>query len=155
MSIGRNWRAPLFAALACAVALAGGALLAWGFPGQPRGADDTAIDRQAQSWGIKPLPPMVSASGYMLDFRYDVTDPEKARALLSADVRPYLVHEKTGAKLLVPSSPKVGALRQSTAAPREGGRYFVMFANPGRLVKSGDSVSVILGQCRLDGLTVH
>jgi hypothetical protein len=92
----------------------------------------------------------------MLDFRYRVLDGEKARALVDRRVRPYLVDETSGARLMVPAPPKIGPLRPSVrhGPPKEGRTYFVLFANPGGLVRQGQRVSVVIGNFRATGLTV-
>jgi hypothetical protein len=57
-------------------------------------------------WGVKVEGIRLSAADYMLDFRYRVIDPEKAKPLLSRQVKPYLVDQESGAKLIVPAPPK-------------------------------------------------
>ncbi len=104
--------------------------------------------------GIETLAIRLSANGYMLDFRYKVIDAEKAAPLFSRQVKPYLLHQKSGAVFGVPSSPKVGSLRQ-TRPPKEGKHYFIIFANPGQYVKSGDLVTVVIGDVKIDNLTVE
>jgi hypothetical protein len=86
----------------------------------------------------------VTAAGYMLDLRYRVTDVAKAAPLLDQKVRPHIV---TGsqARLEVPQTPTVGTLKQSTKNPKAGQIYFAMVANPGKMVKSGDEVTVVMG----------
>lgn len=105
---------------------------------------------EEKKWGIEALGPRLSAGGFMLDFRCRVLDPEKAKPLLDAKAARQLIHEKTGATLKVTSSPKVGAMRQTTSNATKGGVYFSIFANPGRTVKAGDKVTVVLGECRLE-----
>ena len=68
-----------------------------------------------------------TAHGHMLDFRYRVTDPEKAKELLKRRTAAQLVHEPSGATLAVSDTPKVGRLRQSTMEPEMGRVYFVIF----------------------------
>lgn len=95
------------------------------------------------------------AHGHMLDFRYRVTDPERAKALLKRGTAAYLVHEPTGAKLGVPNMPKVGNLRQSTMNPERGRVYFMIFTANGLAVNPGDKVGVVFGEYRFDNLTVQ
>jgi len=112
------------------------------------------IDRE---WGVEIVGLYLSAGGYMLDFRYRVIDPEKARPILDHRVKPYLIHAESDAKLVVPSSPKVGALRQTNRSgePIAGRVYFAFFANPGSFVKAGDRVHVVIGDYRAENLTVE
>ena len=96
-----------------------------------------------------------TAHGHMLDFRYRVTDPDRAMELLKRGTVAYLVHEPTGAKLGVPNMPKVGSLRQSTTKPEKGRVYFMIFSANGLAVKPGDKVDVVFGKYRFDNLTVQ
>jgi hypothetical protein len=57
-------------------------------------------------------------------------------------------------KLVIPSLEKVGQLRQSST-PEAGKSYWMAFSNPGRTVKRGDRVDVIIGQFRAAGLVVE
>jgi hypothetical protein len=91
----------------------------------------------------------------MLDFRYRVTDPENAKELLKRRTVAYLVHEPSGARLGVPTMPKVGSLRQSTMEPEKGRVYFMIFDANGLRVAQGDKVSVVFGRYRFDNLTVQ
>lgn len=96
----------------------------------------------------------LSAAGYMLDFRYVVDNPEQAGAMFDRNTIPYLVHEKSGAKFSVPSPAKVGPLRATTGKPESGRRYYIFFANPGRYVKAGDLVTVVMGEHEFRHLAV-
>lgn len=99
--------------------------------------------------GIKVKSVNISAAGYMLDFRYVVTDAAKAESFFAKGVKPYVIDQKTEARLIVPSPPKVGPLTQTSNPPEKGKTYFIFFANPGKLVKSGDKITVIM-----DGMTL-
>ena len=96
-----------------------------------------------------------TAAGRALDFRYKVIDPDKARALFDPKVEPVLIHEATGSQFGVPRSAKVGPLRNTRKSGIEKGKtYFILFANPGGLVKSGDKVTIKVGDFRIDDLAV-
>ncbi len=86
-----------------------------------------------------------TAGGHLLDLRYRVVDPQRATSLLAKDNTAYLVDEKSGRRLPVPSTPKAGSLR-AKGVPRAGRSYFALFTNPGGLVRRGDQVSVVLGE---------
>ena len=92
-------------------------------------------------------------AGYMLDFRYQVVDARKARPLFERKTKPVLHDEKTGAVLAVPTPPKTGPLRSSND-PKAGRTYFMFFANPGRLVAEGQTVTVTIGQFIVSGIRV-
>ena len=95
------------------------------------------------------------AAGYMLDFRYRVKDPEKSLPMFDRSTIPYLLHEKSGAKFMVPSPAKLGPFRATTKKAEIGKRYYMVFANPGRYVKQGDLVTVVLGEHRFEHLPVQ
>lgn len=99
--------------------------------------------------GIDQLRIRRTAEGHMLDLRYRVIDPDRARTLLAKDSTAYIVHDRSGRRLQVPNTPKAGALR-NRGLPKAGRSYFALFANPGGLVRHGDRVTVVLGE-----LTTH
>jgi hypothetical protein len=105
-------------------------------------------------WGVKVLQIRLTAEGLMLDFRYRVLDAEKAAPLFSRENKAYLIDEATGARFLVPESPKVGALR-TTRPPHEDKNYFIIFVNPGRYIKAGNKVTVVIGDFRAEHLIVE
>ncbi|MBE0596308.1 MAG: hypothetical protein IH614_03460 [Desulfuromonadales bacterium] len=105
--------------------------------------------------GIEIVAIRLSAGGYLLDFRYRATDPERAIAFFDRQIKPYLLHEASGARFLVPAPAKVGPLRPTNNAPVAGKHYFIMFANPGQYIKAGDQVTVVFGDTRMEHLTVE
>jgi len=109
------------------------------------------------TWGIEPQAMRLTAGGYMLDFRYKVVDPEKAKAVMDPKVKPYLRDLESGAVFLVPTPPKVGALRQTYRGvlPRIGTIQGMMFANPGQFIKAGRRVAVVAGDCTISDLIVQ
>lgn len=106
-----------------------------------------------RNWGVEILGVKPVSSGYMLSFKYRVVDPEKATQLNDSHTRPYLRDETTGTVLSVPTMENVGELRTG-AAPLADRTYFMIFGNPGKLVKSGSRVSVVSGTLHVDGLIV-
>jgi hypothetical protein len=108
-----------------------------------------------QKWGIQIMGLRVTAAGRMIDFRYKVLDPEKAAPIAKRENKPYLIDLTTKSKLLVPTTPKIGALRQTAVKPQAGRVYGVMFANPAQVVKPGSTVTVVVGDCRLENLSVE
>jgi len=126
------------------------------------GAEQSTAEEQSQPVSVSPAKLMerfgmkvealrLSAAGHMLDLRYRITDVEKADALM-ARWKPFLVDENTGRKLSTPSFAKVGALRQSPEQVEEGRTYFVLFANPGRQLGHGDTVTLALDRVRVEEL---
>lgn len=110
-----------------------------------------------ERWGIRIESVRLTAEGYMMDFRYRIIDPEKAVALIEKNTTPYVVHKKTGVKMIVPTTAKVGPLRQRSDGnpPKAGRTYFMIFGNPGKLVKHGDEVTIIAGNFRAENLVVE
>ncbi len=108
-----------------------------------------------EKWGIRVLNIRQSANGYMLDFRYRVLDPDKASHLFNRKEKPYLIDQESGARFMVPSSPKIGPLRQTSLKPIANRNYFILFANPGKYVKVGNKVTVVIGEFRAENLVVE
>lgn len=106
-------------------------------------------------WGIRIENLMLTSAGHMLDFRYRVMDPEKALPLFDPATKPYLVDQATGNKCVVPKPPKVGSLRQVTRTPEAGRIYYMIFANPARMIARGNQVTVVIGDFRAENLTVQ
>ena len=97
-----------------------------------------------RKWGIEVLFVRHAAAGYMLEFRYKVLDAKKASSLFKRQTKPLMTHVKSGAKLVVPTPAKTGALRNSNP-PLDNHTYWMYFANPGKLVKRGDLVNIEIG----------
>jgi len=108
-----------------------------------------------EKWGVRVLSIRESAGGYMLDFRYRVIDPDKASQLVSRKDKPYLIDQATGARFMVPSPPKIGPLRQTAVKPLANRNYFILFVNPGKYVKPGNKVTVVIGDFRAEDLVVE
>jgi hypothetical protein len=124
---------------------------------QAAAATDNAAKRTACNdlWGIEVQAIRRTSAGYMLDFRYRVTEPDKAKLLLDRKIKPYVIVEGSGAELQVPVSPKIGPLRQSSSKVYADRNYFMLFGNPGRRVKAGDKVTVVVGDFRVEHIVVE
>jgi hypothetical protein len=85
----------------------------------------------------------------MIDFRYKVLDPAKAKELFVRQNHPALIHQETGKVLVVPETAKIGPLRNSDT-PKQGKIYWMFFGNAGYLVKAGDQVTVVIGTFRVE-----
>ena len=113
-----------------------------------------------KEWGIKLLGIRTTAAGYVLDFRYKVLDPQKAAPLLQRQysANPYIVVERSGAKLGVPFTDKAGSLRSSVSSAgqiRQGRNYGALFANPGKHVKPGEKVTIVFGDFKAEHVIVQ
>jgi hypothetical protein len=105
-------------------------------------------------WGVDSFSVKLAESGEMVRFSWRVLDPVKAAALNDKKAKPALIDPRARVSLEVPSMEKVGQLRQ-TGTPEEGRKYWMAFSNRGRPVKSGDRVTVVIGNFRVDGLLVE
>lgn len=105
-------------------------------------------------WGIDDVHVRSTASGSMLRFSYRVVDADKAKVLNDKNAKPYLIVPKTGARLEVPETEKIGKLRQ-TSAPENGREYWMVFTNAGRLLKPGDHVDIVIGTFRANELLIE
>jgi len=108
----------------------------------------------ARRFGVDQLQVRSTASGQSVEFRYRVLDPNKAAWLNDKKAGPVLTDQRTGTKLAVPAVENVGSLRQ-VAPPEAGKEYWMIFQNPGKLVKSGDKVDIVIGPVRFSGLMVE
>lgn len=106
-----------------------------------------------RNWGVEIIGVKPVASGFMLAFRYRIIDPEKAKVLNDRHTKAYLRDRATGTVLSVPAMENVGELRPG-AAPQPDRTYFMIFGNPGKLVKSGSHVSVVAGNLQINDLIV-
>ncbi len=149
-------RTSLLLTLLCLVGLALGGV---GRLGAAESMEEVAggvdFDRIERDHGIRVDRVQLAASGYMIDFRYWVTDADKAWALFKGSTRRELVHQATGAKMIVPAPAYVGPMSQTSEKPKQDRRYYVFFGNPGSYVKSGDSVTITIGDVEIGPLQVR
>jgi hypothetical protein len=111
--------------------------------------------RVAEKLGIKPLGVLLTAAGTMLQFRYIVTGTEKSHPVFDRRNKTYLVDQASGAGFGMPSDTNLGSLRSSSRNPAAGKEYFILFVNPGRVVKRGSKVSIVIGEHKIENLTVE
>jgi hypothetical protein len=105
-------------------------------------------------WGVDSIGAKAVESGELIKFSYRVLDAEKAKTLNEKTNEPAMFAPAIHAKLVVPSLEKVGQLRQSST-PEAGKTYWMAFSNPGRVVKKGDRVNVVIGPFHIEGLVVE
>jgi hypothetical protein len=108
----------------------------------------------AEHWGIEITSVRLTAHNHMIDYRYRVLDAQKATDLFKRQIKPHLIHQKTGKVLAVPETAKLGPLRNSNI-PKDGKIYWMFFGNAGDLVQSGDEVTVVIGEFRVEDLVVE
>jgi hypothetical protein len=107
-----------------------------------------------RTWGVDLVGVRRVASGFMLRLDYRVVDPVKAAALTARSAHPLLVDERTRTALSVPAMENVGELRQVGAAEPYR-TYYMIFGNPGGLVKRGGHVTLAVGNLRAEGIVVE
>ncbi len=117
--------------------------------------DQSKIVSNGKEFGVKVLAARLTAKGYMLDFRFHISDIEKAKEIMQRKVKAKLTVEKNKAQLAVPVSYKLGSLRQSGNNLISNKNYFMFFANPGGHVKAGDLVTFELGGFKAEHITVN
>jgi len=117
----------------------------------------TVKESLEEKWGIRIESLRLSAAGNLLDFRYRIIDPERALPLVDRRNEAYLIDQESGTTLSVPSGAKVGPLRQTVryGKPKQDRIYFVLFANPGGIVKAGSKVTVVIGEFTAGNLVVQ
>ncbi|TLZ07458.1 MAG: hypothetical protein E6K32_16730 [Gammaproteobacteria bacterium] len=108
----------------------------------------------AVTYGVDQLQVRSVSSGASLEFRYRVLDPGKASVLNDQRATPYLIDQKSGTRLTVPTMEKVGTLRQ-VADPEPGREYWMLFANTGKVVKPGQRVDIVIGAFHASSLLVE
>ena len=107
-----------------------------------------------KQWGVRPLTIRLTGADHFLDFRYLVTDSEKAKPVLSRNNQAYLMDQASGRVFNVPVT-KIGPLRGTNRYPKAGKQYFVIFSNNGKQIHRGSKVSVIVGDFRAENMTVE
>jgi hypothetical protein len=115
---------------------------------------DRAEMYRLRRFGVDHLHVRSISSGASLEFRYRVVDPDKAQMLTDKRAKPFMIDQATGNRLAVPTMEKIGELRQ-TATPEQGHEYWMVFSNPGKLVKPGQRVDIMIGPFRAESLTVE
>lgn len=97
----------------------------------------------------------MSAHGRIVDLRYKVSDAEQLKLVGNKELKPLLVDQKTGEKLVVPSGPKTGPLRNIGGQGDTNKTYIMLFSNPKQVIKPGSIVDLILGESTVKGLKVE
>jgi hypothetical protein len=110
-----------------------------------------------EQWGVEVLGIRLASGDYMMDFRYRVLDVDKALTLFDHQIKPYLIVDRTNIKLPVPMAAKVGALRPTNRGKniKPNKNYFMIFGNPDRHVKAGETVTIVVGDFRIEHLLVN
>ena len=119
---------------------------------------DAAVSQTdlAANWGIEVIGIKQAMAGYMLDFRFRVVDLDKARPLFDPRNQAYLETERSHIKLPVPMAEKIGSFRPTNRGQniKAGKTYYILFANPDNHVKPDEKVAVVIGDFKVEHLTV-
>lgn len=105
-------------------------------------------------WGIDSLTVKAAESGELIRFTWRVLDPSKAKLLNDERIEPFLIDPAAQVKLVVPEVPFMGKMRVRNT-PEAGLTSWMAFSNPGKVVKRGDRVNVVIGQFHINGLVVQ
>jgi hypothetical protein len=100
--------------------------------------------------GVRIVRVAVSGGGGLLDVRYEVLDPTAAAAIHDPTTPPELVDERTG---VVVRDLFMGHSHSGRFKAAE--TYFLLFDNPGTLVRRGTRVTVQLGAARVAHVRVE
>jgi hypothetical protein len=100
--------------------------------------------------GVRIVRVAVSGGGGLVDLRYQVIDPDRAASLHDAGNPPEVVDERTG---VVVDSLFMGHSHQGRLHAAE--TYYLIFDNPGNLVRRGTRVTVRLGAARVAHVPVR
>ena len=93
-------------------------------------------------WGVEPVHARVTANGFMIEFRYKVLDPKKALILSDRKDFPYMISQKSRAKLSVPYFPTVGYVKSNRGFLHQGRNYSALFSNENQHMRRGDKVKI-------------
>lgn len=142
-------RGPWIAALVALVILGAVAGRAWVVGPQVDVRDGTSlVDAQgmAARYGIEVTLIGTTAAGGLIDFRYQVVDPDKANPIIhDTDLLPKLIVEDTGEMLSLSSLPHNHGTELEL-----GGTYFFLMANANNAIHRGSLVTVVIGDARLE-----
>ncbi len=108
-----------------------------------------SADDLADKSGIRLVYVALTGGGGLIDVRYQVVDPSKAAAVHDQANPPTLVDQSSG---VVVDQLLMGHSHSGTFTA--GQVYYLIFENPGNLVQTGSTVSVLLGDAEVDGVVV-
>ena len=116
-----------------------------------------AVDEQSveERLGVHIRGVRLSAAGFMVDLRYRILDADKAAFFLNRKIAPYLL-DSAGARLGVASSPKIGQLRSTQHGAIHLDRdYSMLFGNPGRYLQQGSKITLVIGEHKIENISVE
>ncbi|MEO8108294.1 MAG: hypothetical protein ABI720_13375, partial [Actinomycetes bacterium] len=115
------------------------------------GTEVVTAEGLAAKYGIDVTLIGVTAAGGMIDFRYQVVDPDKADPVVhDLDLFPKLIVEDTGATLILRSLP-----HSHNQKLELGGNYFFLMPNAQNAITAGSAVTLVIGDVRLEHVIVQ
>jgi hypothetical protein len=144
------WALTILAVLVAPLLVVGGLSTLATTTSDPSTARLISADTLERDYGVRFDLVGVTASGGLIDLRFTVIDPEKAKALFhTATSTPTLYVEGTGAVL----HTKKGMSHTLTLLP--GARYVMLYPNAGGAVQSGTPVSVVIDDVRIEPIAAQ
>ncbi|WP_425954884.1 hypothetical protein [Xylanimonas sp. McL0601] len=114
------------------------------------GTTAVSAERLAATYGIDVDLVAVTAAGGLVEFRYQVADPDKAETMIhDTELLPTIVVEGTGATLVV-STP-----HHHTAPLQLGGTYFFLLANAHNAIRRGALLTLVIGDLRVEHIVAQ
>lgn len=121
----------------------------------PHVADASEISETlSEQWGIQIQTIRLVGGDHLLDLRYRVLDARKAASLLNRKNDAFLIHEKADEQLPV-TVTKLGPMRQTSVKPKADRIYFILFSNLRKIAKSGDKITLVIGDMTARHLTIE
>lgn len=116
---------------------------------RPAGSSVSVVDEAglAAELGIEVKLVAVSAGGGLVDFRFRILDASKAQAIFDG-LYPSVI--STGGTVLPSDLSRHGRIVCKT-----GETHFILYANSGTAVRVGQTVSVQIGDFRIDNIAVQ
>ncbi len=114
---------------------------------QDRAGIEAAIEDR---YGIHITMLAMTAGGGVVDFRFQVTDPDKANNYMHGptDELPYFIVENNGTRI----DPRP----HTHHVDYEFGRmYYTLYRNPGGVVETGTRLTIVVGDLRLKHIVVQ
>ena len=131
-----------------------------GCAGPRQEMQDTAAagKRVPSKWeanGIEVVRIKPAANGMMLDLRYRVIDPVKAREMMKKSTRITLIDQASGSILPIPNMANVGKLRNLPNSNDRKVLYWIFFNNSGGMVKPGSKVTLVIDDVQIKDIPVE
>lgn len=113
-----------------------------------------APSNPGEKLGVQIASIRLTGADHFVDMRYRILDPDKASAFLDRNQPMFVVEQSTGTSHPVTRN-KLGPMRASGMKPELNRQYTVMFSNVNKAIKAGSKVALLVGNQRIEGLTVE